>query len=1042
MAVVIPIETKYNPRGVKTAIRNLDDFKGAVDKAGGGFKGLAQVSGKYLQAVGGNIKDVGSTMTRNMTLPIVGLGAASLVAFNEVDNGLDTVAARSGVTGKALGDLQGVFRNVAAGATQDMGTIGEVVGAVGGKFGLTGTAAERFSTQILDLSRVTGTDAVTATEAIGETLTAFGLKADNAGGFLDTLLVASQRSNVSIEELAQTAAAAAPTFQTYGLGAAESVGLVSALAGAGLPATRVVAGLNSAFKKFTEDGIKDVPGALTDVLTRIREMKDPTKATRLAVDTFGSRVGVTLAQQVRDGRLSIDDLTATLNGSEGALGRATDAVEGPQEQFARLKNQLMLTGAAFAETLLPALQAILPYVQRAVDWFKGLDENQRKIIVTVGLVVAAIGPLLMIFGSVVSAIGAIIPVVAAVISGIGTLISVIGTVITVIKVLAGFFFLLTGPIGIVIAVIVGLVAIFIVAYKRIDWFRNFVDKAFAAIKDAIATAFNWVKENWPTLLAILTGPIGIAVLAIVRNWDTIKGAAVAAFNMIKDAISTGIQAIGSFLSAVRDKIGAAIDFVKGLPGKVRDALADAGTWLVETGKNMIQGLLDGAGGLLSRIGEFFLDKLPWWIVEPFKKALGISSPSKVFEGFGKNIGDGLIRGSDGKRSTVAAAGRRLAEAMKSGTKDALQKAIDGATDVRGGLEDRLSRLRDYFERLRDIVVNAFAQLKDRAQRRIDDLRGSLESLQQDARAFSDGIRSAFAVAFAAPKDGQSALDQFRKSIQDSIAFTSQIRQLRDLGLNETSLQNIIQAGVEQGKAIADSLLAEGPGAINEVNSLVASLNASVASVAQTLTDDQFAQRIALAEEALRQAQDAYNAIAAREAAALAHLASLAEQFGLNTDAMTLSLDKAQERIEELLSDEQTATQLLTDAVSEVTTGLLQTSSRMAQQASALQRRIDDLERRISAAQARLDGKKDTDGKRAIGGPVMAGRAYTVGELGPETFVPSTSGTILTARETRGLGGVTIAPGAVQISVAGGDTAQVQAAVDAAFDRLVRELQAL
>ncbi|WP_074783883.1 hypothetical protein [Arthrobacter woluwensis] len=59
---------------------------------------------------------------------------------------------------------------------------------------------------------------------------------------------------------------------------------------------------------------------------------------------------------------------------------------------------------------------------------------------------------------------------------------------------------------------------------------------------------------------------------------------------------------------------------------------------------MIQGLLNGAGSLLSSIGSFFLNQLPGWIVGPFKAALGIHSPSRVFRQFGEFIVQGLAGG--------------------------------------------------------------------------------------------------------------------------------------------------------------------------------------------------------------------------------------------------------------------------------------------------------------------------------------------------------------------------------------------------------------
>lgn len=1039
MAVVVPIETKYNPRGVKVAIRNLDDFKTAVDKAGGGMRGFATVTGKVMESVGRSISTTGQSMTRNVTLPIVGVGIAAGIAFNDVDEALDTVAARSGRTGDELARLQDVTKNVASNATQDFATVGEVVGQLGGRFTASASTIETFAGKMLTLSRVTGTDATTATESISTAMKALGIPVKSAGGFLDTLLVASQKSGVSIDALAATTAKAAPSFRTYGIDANEAVGLIAAMEGAGIPTTRVVAGLNSAFKKFAEEGVKDIPGALDETLRRIRDMPSDTAATSLAVETFGSRVGVTLADSLRTGKINLDDLSGALQNSSGALTTTAAAVEGPQEQFARLKNQIMLVAAEFFEALLPALQAILPYVQQAIDWFKGLDESQQKLAVIIAVVVAAMGPLLIVIGSLITAVGGFITVIGAISAPVLAVVAAIGLIV------AAVVLLWNKSEAFRTAVLTVWNSIKAAVQQAVDGIKRKLDEnkdKIDAFKEALAVVWEFIQqyvipaiaEFYRVYLTTLIKIVGFVIEKIIDwysfLWDV--GAAL---------VEVG-KKVWNFVGAVRDGLGDAIAFITELPGKVLNALGNAGTWLVDTGKDMIQGLIDGAGSLLSNIGQFFLDKLPWWIVEPFKKALGIASPSKVFEGFGKNIGDGLIRGSDGKRTAVESASKRLGDAMKRGAKGALQSAIDSATDVKGGLEERLGKLRDYFSRLRDMVVQAFADLKSRAQEQVDELAGRLQSLRDEAKAFRDAFRSALSVSFTVDASGaKSPLEAFRKGVQDAYAFAGAIKNLRNLGLNETSLQSIISAGVDQGNKIAESLLREGPGAINEVNSLVAMLDSQVSSVAQTLSDDKFAAKIAEADAALRQAQDSYNAIAAREREQLAHIDALGKQFGISSDAMTVTLDGAQTRLEAMLASQTDGVDALATGVGEVTTGLLETATKMATQAAALQRNIDSLTAKINAAQTKLDGKdgKNNPGK-AIGGPVMAGKAYMVGEMGPETFVPSVSGSILTARETRNLGGVTIAPGAVQVVVNGGNAAQVEAVVKAAFEELVRELQ--
>lgn len=92
--------------------------------------------------------------------------------------------------------------------------------------------------------------------------------------------------------------------------------------------------------------------------------------------------------------------------------------------------------------------------------------------------------------------------------------------------------MMANPIGLIIAAIVGLGAAFVVAYKKSDTFRNFIDKLFSSIKVGASAVLSFLKNNWPLLLAIITGPIGLAVYAVVDYWGKIKSATILAFNSV------------------------------------------------------------------------------------------------------------------------------------------------------------------------------------------------------------------------------------------------------------------------------------------------------------------------------------------------------------------------------------------------------------------------------------------------------------------------------------------------------------------------------
>jgi len=656
-----------------------------------------------MQSVGRNISDVGATLSRNVTLPLVALGAGAVVAFNAVDEGLDTVAAKSGATGKALEGLQGVFNNVAKTATQDMSTVGNVVGGLAGKFQITGKPLENLSNQLLTLARVNGADAISTTENVGSAMVALGIDANNAGGFLNSLLRASQRSGKGVDELAKLLATGAGTFNTYGISTNEALGLIGELSRAGIPATRVTAGLNSAFGKLVKLGEKDPAKALRDMFVEIRDSKDPTMATADAVALFGSRVGVTLAEGIRSGKISVDELDASLAGANGTLASAAKAVEGPQEKFARMKNEVMLLGASLVEELVPIFeQYVLPIIRKAIEFFQGLSPQMRQIVVIGGLVAAALGPFLAILGSIVT--------------GVGGLIVVIGAI--------------SGPVAAVIAGVAAFVAILVTLWTTSETFRNTVIEVFNSVRDKVLEVVDLVKaklrENkdavdalkntfetiWTflrdTLIPLLVRFYGEYLKKVIEAVGFVIGVFIDLIGVVYrfgQQVGRGIAIVAEFSAAMRERLAEVIGWWQELPGKIIAVFVNAGTMLYETGRNIVMGLWNG----IQNMGNWLRTSLMNWvksvIPDPVERILGIASPSRVFEDIGSNLVLGLVEGLEGDGDRAVSASQDLGRQIETDSAhifeqtgqrlaDAMGQAFVSAISPGGGIYSQLQSAMD------------------------------------------------------------------------------------------------------------------------------------------------------------------------------------------------------------------------------------------------------------------------------------------------------------------------------------------------------------
>ncbi|SNS41681.1 tape measure domain-containing protein [Micrococcales bacterium KH10] len=249
-----------------------------------------------------------------------------------------------------------------------------------------------------------------------------------------------------------------------------------------------------------------------------------------------------------------------------------------------------------------------------------------------------------------------------------------------------------------------------------------VAKVIAAVVKFAAAILGTVLPPIIRFAGFLAGKL-IDGIGTAINW---VGKIIGWIGKFASKIGDGITAVSNFANRVGEKIGEAIQWFKDLPGKVKSAFSGAGQWLVESGKNVVQGLLNGIGSLASTIGNWFLDKVPSWIKTPFKKALGIHSPSKVFEGYGNNIIQGLVKGLHGSRDRAKTAITNIANKIKD------TKGLAGK-----------SGLVKWVEKQGKTLVAAIAKQEKNAER-LKKAQEKLANIRAEKKALQDQIASSLA----------------------------------------------------------------------------------------------------------------------------------------------------------------------------------------------------------------------------------------------------------------------------------------------------------
>lgn len=644
------------------------------------IEGIAGAAG---QRAGGQLK---SGMTGQLaglakaSVPLLAIGAAAIGSAVSVENAQNTIIRSTGATGRVADGLRKSFEAVASKTPASFQTVAAALSEVHERTGLTGTGLETLTRQVVSFNRITK-DAPVNVQDLTKSLAGFNVPASGTSAQLDRLFKISQKTGVPLTDLVSTLGSAGPILRQFKLPVDQSASLLAKLDKAGVDSSATIGGLRHAFTTFAKAG-EDPKKALIGVLGQIDTLVksgNTVGAQQLGVKIFGAR-GVGIVDAAIKGKLSIADLTKTVNTAGPGILQTASATSTLAAKLLVLEHRAELAFAKFGTPVLKAatgaLASAIPPISSLINGFGNLPGPLQKVALGFVGITAAAGPIRKIGGIVSANIRAIVnsgKAVAGVVKGVASFgKTALTTALDIGKQTAAFVlqkgamvaaaiaqkamaaaqWLLNvamdaNPVVLIVAGIAALVAGVVLAYQHFGPFRTVVDAVGRAlgtvarvITGAVAAAFGWVKSHWPLLLAILTGPIGLAVLVITKNWDRIKAGVVALKNFIGARISEvvgfflflplritaavgnlaelllqkGRDLVGGLLTGVRNVAGGLFRFFTNLGGTILAKIGDASHWLYDIGGKIISGLIDGIkhslGGLgkvLGGVGKFISD---------------------------------------------------------------------------------------------------------------------------------------------------------------------------------------------------------------------------------------------------------------------------------------------------------------------------------------------------------------------------------------------------------------------------------------------------
>lgn len=723
---------------------NLRDLERLAGQSAVALQKIA-ATGEKLKTVGDNISSAGQKLLP-VTAGVTALGTAAVSTAANFESSMSQVQATMGITKDAMSTVNGESVNT-------MDTLSALAKKMGSETAFSASecaealnylALAGYDTQqmcdtlptVLNLAAAGGIDLAAASDMVTDAMSALGMGVDEAGTMVDQMAKTASTTNTSVAQLGEGILTIGATAKTVKGGTAELNTALGILANNGIKGAEggthlrnVILSLQNPTDKAaacmeqlgldvydSEGNMRSLNDILGDLNTSMDGMTAAEKSNiigQIFNKTDLSSVNALLANTGS----TWDDLQQSIIDSGGAAQQMADTqLDNLQGQITILKSALEGLAISFGELLLPAIKMIVGWVQKFVDWLNGMDEGTKKVVTTIALLAAALGPVLIVIGKVVSAVGTImtiVPKVAGVINTVKTAFAALNTT------------MLANPIFLIIAAITALVAAFIYLWNTNEDFRqfwinlwenvkevaiavweaikNFFTAAWEAISSTAQAVWNGIKDFFSGLWegiktifstvvevikTIITTYFNIYKTIITTVLNAIKTVFTTIWNGIKTVVTTVVTAIQTFITtawnAIKNTVTTVLNAIKTVITTVWNAIKSAVTSVVNGIKSTITSVWNGIKSTVSSVVNSIkntvttvfnniwsgikgtMGKIVSSIKEGFNNAISFitSLPSKALQ-WGKDMIMGIVNGIKSCIGAVGDAVSSVANKIKS-----------------------------------------------------------------------------------------------------------------------------------------------------------------------------------------------------------------------------------------------------------------------------------------------------------------------------------------------------------------------------------------
>lgn len=617
-AVLVSLIADWDGKDLDKGIKELEKARAATqtmsDKVG--------AFGAKMQTVGKQIGSVGSTLTKSVTLPLVGIGAAATAMAVEFDSSMAKITALVGIASDEVDDMRKSVLDLSGATAKSPAELADALFVVTSA-GLRGKDA----LNALEASAKAGAAGLGQTNDIARALAgamnAYGPSVVDAARATDMIVATARAGNFETSQFAGAIGRVLPFAKQAGSSLEDMGGAVALLTRTNGDAAQSVTQVAALFRAFvvpTEEAkkaLKDVGLSAGDVRKAISEDGLPAALAMLDQKLGGNReqLGKLLgsseaasaafqildadAQSIADTFGAVNDATGITDEAFGVVAETTGFKL--QQAFTSLKSSLI----EFGDIIAPFVEQFAARIKSFADSFAALDPQTKKFIVAAGAVAAAVGPLLIIVGKAIIGIGGLAQIFGGItIAGSILAIKIIAVVAAVAAIALAFKAMwdrseaLRKAVGMLIDTVKNiaktLLGDLLGAFRSVTGeagsVRSIFDRVAKVAGDVLAGALN-ILTNWWKILAngvrvvIKVFEVQFKIITMVAN--LIRGALIAAIDIIMNRLGPVSTALRGFANGIKSGFTIVVNAVRGLFQNLAPALES----FINFGIDAVNGLI-------------------------------------------------------------------------------------------------------------------------------------------------------------------------------------------------------------------------------------------------------------------------------------------------------------------------------------------------------------------------------------------------------------------------------------------------------------------